>query len=148
MPKANDHTRAAITGRCYCGATTIRATQAPLIVAYCHCTDCRRVTGAPVAAFAAFDEAAVTFTPDEGRRVSVNPGVVRTFCAACGSPLAGRYDYLPGQIYIAVGVLDQADELAPQLHAHEARRLRWLHIDDDLERLATTSRSRLADPAK
>lgn len=75
-------------------------------------------------------------------------GVVRTFCAVCGSPLAGRYEYLPGQIYIAVGVIDQANDLAPLLHAHEAQRLTWLHIDDDLERFATTSRSRLADAAK
>ncbi|NQU56428.1 MAG: GFA family protein [Rhodospirillales bacterium] len=148
MTKADDDNLTAITGRCYCGATTIRATQSPRAIAYCHCTDCRRVTGAPVAAFAAFDEAVVTFSPDEGRRVAANPGVTRTFCAVCGSPLTGRYEYLPGQVYIAVGVLDQASDLAPQLHAHESQRLTWLHIDDDLERFATTSRSRLANAAK
>jgi hypothetical protein len=64
------------------------------------------VTGAPVAAFAAFDEVAVTFTPDQGRKVAASPGVTRTFCAVCGSPQTGRYDYLPGQVYIAVGILD------------------------------------------
>lgn len=147
MSDTTEDTGFTITGRCYCGATTIRATQRPLAVAYCHCIDCRRVTGAPVAAFAAFDETTVTFTPGDGRRVCINPGVERTFCATCGSPLSGRYRYLPGQVYIPVGVLDQAADLAPQLHAHEARRLPWLHIDDDLERIAATSRSRLADDA-
>ncbi|NRG17155.1 GFA family protein [Rhizobiales bacterium] len=132
-----------ITGRCYCGATQIRATRKPTAVAYCHCTDCRRATGAPVAAFAAFDETAVTFDPNEGRSVNPNPGVTRTFCATCGSTLAGRYAYLPGQVYIALGLLDQADDLPPQLHAHEAKRLKWLHIDDDLERIAASSRSQL-----
>ncbi|MXN65160.1 GFA family protein [Stappia sp. GBMRC 2046] len=132
-----------ITGRCYCGATQIRATQKPTAIAYCHCTDCRRATGAPVAAFAAFDETAVTFIPNEGRSVSANPGVTRTFCETCGSPLAGRYEYLPGQVYVALGVLDQADDLPPQLHAHEAHRLKWLHINDGLERIATSSRSQL-----
>ena len=44
-----------ITGRCYCGKTTIRASRPPQMVAYCHCQDCRRATGAPVAAFAAFE---------------------------------------------------------------------------------------------
>lgn len=139
---------ATITGRCYCGATIIAATQAPHTVAYCHCTDCRRVTGAPVAAFAAFDEAALTFTPDEGRRVSASPEVTRTFCSVCGSPLTGRYDYLPGKVFIAVGVLDQANCLAPQLHAHESQRLTWLHIDDELERFAKSARSQLTDAAK
>lgn len=148
MAKASDGLAMPITGRCYCGATTISATQAPQTIAYCHCIDCRRFTGAPVAAFAAFDEATVAFTPNEGRAVVVNPGVTRRFCAACGSSLAGRYDYLPGQIYIAIGVLDRAGDLAPQLHAHEAQRLTWLHIDDELDRFATTSRSRLASAAR
>jgi len=142
-------TSTVISGRCYCGATTIHATQSPRAVAYCHCTDCRRVTGAPAAAFAAFDETAVTFAPSDGRKVTVNPGVTRSFCNVCGSPLAGRYDYLPGTVYIAVGLLDQANDLAPQLHAHESQRLTWLHIDDDLRRFAGSARSRLrdADPA-
>ena len=117
----------------------------PQTIAYCHGIDCRRAAGAPVAAF---DETVVSFSPDEGRKVVANPGVVRTFCAACGSPLTGRYAYLPGQVYIAVGVLDQAGDLAPHLHAHASRRLTWLHIDDDLERFATTSRCKLADAAK
>ena len=145
MTKPDNDTVVEITGRCYCGATTISATQMPQAVAYCHCIDCRRVTGAPVAAFAAFDETAVTFTPNEGRKVTANPGVVRTFCPVCGSPIAGRYAYLPGQVYIPVGVLDQAGDLAPQLHAHESQRLTWLHIDDDLQRFATTARSELVD---
>jgi len=134
-----------ITGRCYCGATTIQADEMPQAVAYCHCVDCRRYTGAPVAAFAAFDEGSISFSPDEGHSAAVTPGVVRTFCAGCGSPIAGRYDYLPGQVYVPLGVLDQADELRPSLHGHEAQRLKWLHIEDDLERVAGTARSQLTE---
>jgi len=147
MTHPSDNPAAVITGRCYCGGISLRSTQRPHTVAFCHCADCRRVTGAPVAAFAAFDEAAVTFSPNEGRSVTVNPGVERLFCPDCGSPLAGRYDYLPGQIYISIGILDQAGELAPQLHAHASERLSWLHIDDGLERFETSSRTRLADAA-
>lgn len=132
-----------ITGRCYCGATRLQAAALPSTVAYCHCTDCRRVTGAPVAAFAAFDSAAVTFSPNEGRAVRVNPGVTRSFCENCGSPLAGRYDYLPDMVYIALGLLDQADDIPPELHAHVDDRLTWLHIRDDLERHPGSARSRL-----
>lgn len=132
-----------LTGRCYCGATKVFATEEPKAVTYCHCDDCRRVTGAPVAAFAAFDNATVSFEPNEGRSVTVNHGVTRTFCEACGSPLTGRYDYLPGMVYIALGVLDQADELTPQFHAHESNRLPWLKIDDKCKRVATSAREAL-----
>lgn len=121
--------------------------QPPLTVAYCHCQDCRRATGAPVAAFAAFAEGDVTFEPDEGRKAAVASGATRTFCAGCGSPLTGRFGYLPGQVYVPIGLLDQAGDLAPQVHGHEAQRLPWLHIEDDLERFSASSRSRLRDPA-
>lgn len=132
-----------LTGRCYCGASTIQATALPKAVTYCHCNDCRRITGAPVAAFAAFDEATIAITPSEGRQVSRVPGVKRTFCATCGSGLTGRYDYLPGTVYVAIGLFDQADLVAPQMHAHVANQLCWLDIQDDLDRHTGSARSQL-----
>ena len=134
-----------LTGRCYCGSITFKTTQEPQTVAYCHCDDCRRATGGPVAAFAAMDETAVTFSPDEGRRIAANPGVARTFCADCGSSLTGRYDYLPGQVYISLGVIDQANDLEPKIHSHESERFTLLRIDDDLERVAATARAEIKD---
>lgn len=134
---------AVITGRCYCGATTFQATEPPVAVAYCHCTDCRRVTGAPVAAFAAFRTTKLTFSPHAGRRVSITPGVTRTFCETCGSPLSGRYAYLPDTVYVALGLIDQAHALPPERHAHEANRLVWLHIEDELARHPGSARSEL-----
>jgi len=131
------------TGRCYCGRIGMRAKRAPEIVAWCHCADCRRFTGAPAAAFAGFAESAVRFDPDEGRVVSPVPGVRRSFCPECGSPLASRFEYLPDQVYVPLGVIDQADELEPTLHSYEARRLPWLHIQDTAERFETSSRARL-----
>jgi len=81
-----------LTGQCFCGASTIVATQRPETVVYCHCIDCRRATGAPITAFAAFDAGAVTFTPNEGKSVSVVKGAARSFCEGCGSSLSGRYE--------------------------------------------------------
>ncbi len=132
-----------VTGRCYCGAIDLQSRIPPRTVTYCHCSDCRRVTGAPVAAFAAFDEADVLFRPDSGKRVEINPGVIRTFCANCGTPLTGRYDYLPGAVYIPVGVLDQASEYAPNLHSHESNRLSWMNIVDDCKRCPGSARDKL-----
>ncbi|MEL7347769.1 MAG: GFA family protein [Pseudomonadota bacterium] len=131
-----------ITGRCYCGAVRVEAAAAPLTVAYCHCTDCRRWTGAPVAAFAAFDASAVQILPDPGP-VTVVPGVDRWFCRICGSPLAARFDYLPGQIYVPLGILDQAAEIEPQMHAHADAQLPWLHLADGLPREAASARGAL-----
>lgn len=114
------------TGRCYCGAHTISATTLPAQVAICHCGDCRRVSGAAVPAFAAFDIAHVTIAPDPHQGIQVTQGVRRWFCKQCGSPLAATFEYLPGQIYIPVGVLDFAADLNPDLHCHSAAMLSWL----------------------
>lgn len=132
-----------ITGRCYCGARAFRASTLPKVVTYCHCCDCRRVSGAPVAAFAAFEPAKVQFAPPLGSGISVNPGVTRWFCERCGSPVAARYDYLPDMIYISLGLIDQADSLPPEMHAHSHNTLCWLNIKDDLPRESASSRDRL-----
>jgi len=145
MSRKNANPSIVLTGRCYCGRTRFSTTQEPQTVAYCHCDSCRRSTGGPVAAFAALDEQAVTFFPNEGHSVSVNPGVTRTFCAGCGSSLTGRYDYLPGQVYISLGVIDQANDLVPKIHSHDSERFTWLHINDDIERMASTARTKIND---
>nr|WP_255599295.1 GFA family protein [Hasllibacter sp. MH4015] len=132
-----------ITGRCYCGRTQVSATARPRTVTYCHCTDCRRLSGAPVAAFASFAPHQVTFTPSRGPRKSFAKGVSRWFCPDCGTALCATYDYLPDQLYVPIGLLDQAAELAPASHSHADSALPWLHIADDLPRDSASGRDRL-----
>ena len=117
----------------------IEISAAPETVCYCHCVDCRRITGAPVAAFACFPAESVRVRPEPGRR-SAFDGVRRRTCPACGSPLTAEFDYLPGQIYVPVGVIDDASDLAPEMHAHANRCLPWLKIEDDLPRQEGTAR--------
>ncbi|WP_252946025.1 GFA family protein [Oceanicola sp. 502str15] len=136
----------AFAGRCYCGDCQITARSEPEAVSWCHCADCRRLTGAPAAAFAAFPEEAVTLTPTP-TPLEATPGVTRWACPRCGSALAARFSYLPGQLYLPLGVLDAADSLAPALHSHHASRLSWLHIADDAPRHAGTARDALSDEA-
>ena len=132
-----------LSGRCYCGASSVLATQKPETVVYCHCADCRRSTGAPIAAFAAFDADKVTFSPSEGKPVTVVEGATRRFCEGCGTTMSGRYDYLPGQVYIPIGVFDDPKGFAPEVHAHASAAVPWLHIDDDLPRFDHSARTQL-----
>ena len=134
---------ATVTGRCYCGAVSIAATAPPQTVTYCHCEDCKRWTGAPAPAFAAFARISLNLMP-EPQPVSHAPGVKRWFCAACGSALAATFDYLPGQVYVPLGVLDQAADMPPSLHCHAGSALPWLHIDDDLPRADASGRNVLS----
>lgn len=120
---------------------------APDMIAYCHCDDCRRLSGAPVAAFAAFATEALAVDPPLGAGVSHTPGVRRWFCTKCGTQIGASYAYLPGQIYVPVGVFDQVADLAPELHAHAGSQVPWLSIDDDLPRYMESSRDALQTPS-
>ena len=114
-----------------------------MVVTYCHCNDCRRLSGAPVAAFAGFATKKVSFDPplDAGR--SHFEGVTRWFCEACGTQLAARYDYLPDQLYTPIGLWDQANRLPPARHAHHGSKLSWLELTDDLPRDNDSARAAL-----
>lgn len=134
-----------ITGRCYCGAVLLRSKAPPLTVAYCHCADCRRWNGAPLPAFAAFNVADLTATPDQGAGISHTQGVTRWNCQSCGSPLMARFEYLPDQVYVPLGLLDQAAELPPALHCHADAAYPWLHVQDTAPRITGTARDTLND---
>ncbi|MEL7099908.1 MAG: GFA family protein [Pseudomonadota bacterium] len=109
-----------------------------LKAAYCHCSDCRRITGAPVAAFGAYGT--VQIVPPVAPKSFV-AGVERWACPACGSALAATYDYLPDQTYVPLGILDNPP--APQMHCHAESAVAWLHIDDDLPRHGASGRGAL-----
>ncbi|MEL7213913.1 MAG: GFA family protein [Pseudomonadota bacterium] len=117
----------------------------PQTVAYCHCADCRRVSGAPVSAFAAFAPDDLTIMPAPETSVSVAPGVTRWFCPTCGSHLKAHYAYLPDQVYVPVGLFDQAASLAPESHSHHGEKLPWLCLTDTLAKSDGSGRARLGD---
>lgn len=121
----------------------MEATAPPQTVSYCHCVDCRRWTGAPVAAFAQFETDHLTLHPDPGPGFSAAEGVRRWSCPTCGSPPAATFDYLPGHAYVPIGILDTAAGHPPALHSHAASQLPWLHLSDDLPRSDASARDAL-----
>ncbi len=131
-----------LSGQCYCGRVRLSADTDPLVVAYCHCSDCRRWTGSPLPAFAAIPVSDLTINPNIEEREH-SPGVHRRHCPDCGSALTARFSYLPDQVYLPIGILDQAAKLAPSLHCHADKALPWLHVADDLPRTTGSARDRL-----
>lgn len=113
------------------------------MVTYCHCADCCRISGAPVAAFAAFDEGAVHITGSLRQAKGRSDDAQRMFCAECGTPVWARYAYLPGQLYVSLGCFDDAEAFPPTRHSHASACPSWLRIADDLDRSAGTGRDAL-----
>ncbi len=100
-----------LTGRCLCGDVRWTARAAPKLVHHCHCTMCRRWTGAAFATLVWFERSDVDWqgAPHCFRS---SPIAVRSHCARCGTPLALAYD---GRTTLALvaGTLDEPERIAP-----------------------------------
>jgi hypothetical protein len=116
-------------GRCLCGAVTFQAKGPAKWTGYCHCDSCRRHTGAPVSAFAGFERSAVTFNEGPLARFASSLGVLRGFCAQCGSTMTYEGDRWPSEIHFHIGVFDDPESFAPQGHAFPEERLSWLGLE-------------------
>ena len=123
-------------GGCACGAVRCRAAGKPKWVAHCHCRDCRRNTGTALVTWAGFPAERFAF---EGapQAFHSSPGVVRRFCAACGTPLTYESARWPGEIHLLVGTLDDPAALTPAAHVYVAHQVPWLKLADGLPRFET-----------
>lgn len=115
-------------GGCLCGAVRYRAAGEPLWVVYCHCRDCRRSIGAPVAAYAGFPAERVIFTAGAPAAYASSPGVARRFCGRCGTPISYEGERWAGEIHLHVATFDAPETLSPTREVFTRERLPWLHL--------------------
>jgi hypothetical protein len=123
-----------ITGGCLCGTIRYRLKDDPIWVAYCHCQSCRRATGAPVTAYAGFRTGQLSYLATAPAQFHSSPGVTRSFCDRCGTPLSFEGERWPDQVHIHVGTVDQPELLQPQSHVFFSEHVAWLEIADQLPR--------------
>lgn len=122
-------------GSCLCGAVTFEAKGQPKFVAHCHCPSCRKATGAAFATFAGFPGDKVTIAGESLVRRESSPGVTRSFCGHCGSPMAYESEAWAGEVHLLVALFDDPEAFPPKAHVHVKTRLEWLHIADGLPQL-------------
>lgn len=74
---------------CRCGSVQVRLSDAPIVQFYCHCDDCRAVTGGAFLPIALFPADAVTVSggPTSTWTYKTLP---RTRCSTCGTLLFGE----------------------------------------------------------
>ena len=126
-------------GGCLCGAIRYRATARPIRGVICHCSMCRRHSGAPALAFVHFPEAAFAWLSAEPQWYPSSKNAARGFCPACGSTLAMREEVLPDRVQICVGSLDEPQRARMDDHVWTRNRVSWFDIRDNLPRFAQSS---------
>lgn len=127
------------TGHCLCGGIQYQFDGDPVVVLHCHCESCRRQTSAPVATFVMVPRSALRFTRGEPKSYVSSPGVRRSFCAECGSPIAYETERRADIVDLYAGTLTDPGTVAATRHVHAEEQLGWFEMLDDLPRYAQGS---------
>ena len=125
------------TGKCLCGDVTIQVSGEPVMQGNCHCTDCKKNTGAAYATILFFKDEQVSFLSGETNsfQYSADSGNKKTkeFCTKCGSLVYGINTGRPGIKSIYIGVLDDGSFASPQFNVYTTRALPFVPIDESLD---------------
>ena len=127
------------SGGCLCGSVRYEVWGKPAGVGYCHCRFCQLALGAPVNAWAAFEEHLVKFFGEPPSIYESSDIAYRGFCGKCGTSI---FTVLTGddgtRFYsLRLATLDDPENYPPSLHFGVESKLPWLEINDDLPRICT-----------
>jgi hypothetical protein len=124
----------ALAGSCLCGGVRFELTEPFRRAGYCHCSRCRKHSGAgalvqgrvPRAGFRLLAGADLirVWRPPDG-------GAVKAFCAVCGSSLFGGTWPDGEEVSVRLGALDGDPGIRPQDHAFVDSRAPWAVLPDD-----------------
>ena len=121
-----------LKGGCLCGQVRYEADGAPFHPTICHCGTCRRAAGAPMVAWFSVPRSEYRLVAGEPARYASSPGVVRTFCPRCGTPLTFETEQFPDEVDVTMASLDDPEAVPPADHTRVATQLSWVRLDDGL----------------
>lgn len=121
-----------IKGGCNCGSIRYEMSSEVQHHTLCHCSDCRKATGAPAVSWALVSKDQIHIT---GKPVAYesSPGTYRSFCGACGTSLFYTNEAIfPGMIDVQSATLDEPDALPLMAQIQTAERIGWMADLKDL----------------
>jgi hypothetical protein len=127
----------AATGKCLCGAVKFLILEKLAPVGFCHCSQCRRVsgTGSNAVLNVRRDRFAWVAGEEQLQRFSTATGWTTVFCGQCGCPMPqptadGK------RVFVPAGALDGDPQLQISGHIFTGEMPAWIKICDDSPRFA------------
>lgn len=123
---------ATLRGKCLCGAVQYAVADAFAYALNCHCSNCRRATGAAFKPFAGIARSALKLTEGDDRLLMYGDETNHdAHCARCGSML---YSVVRDGAYVHVplGTLVDPPSIRPGAHIFVGSKAPWFTITDDL----------------
>ena len=132
MPPEENVRPRSLAGSCFCGAVHYAVADAFAYAVNCHCSNCRRTTGAAFKPVAGIANDQFRVTRGAGNLLIYGePANNDTHCATCGSLLFsvvrdGAFVHVP------MGTLVDAPSIRPDRHIFVGSKAPWFTITDDL----------------
>ncbi|HSS65619.1 MAG TPA: GFA family protein [Gammaproteobacteria bacterium] len=126
-------------GGCLCGAVRYRSTAPPLRGVICHCSMCRKHSGAPILAFVHFPKNAFRWLKGQPVKYRSSRFAQRGFCSVCGSTLSMHEDVLDDRVQVVLGSLDDPGRVRVDDHVWTQEKISWFEIADRLPRFPQSS---------
>lgn len=116
-----------MTGGCHCGAIRYAVEGDALTHALCHCTDCRRHSGAPMVGWTMYPETSVKLTKGSPKIYRSSEHGRRHFCPDCGTGIFYfNAQVLPGIIDVQSATYDEPAAIPARIHIQVADRISWM----------------------
>ncbi len=129
----------ALTGACLCGSVRFAIAPGGVFDAgWCHCRQCRHMTGTAALAFTNVAPASFSVTDGAPKRFPSSALGSRVFCGDCGSPLFFAPVDDTTHVGVNVGCLDHPEDpsVRPRFHMFDTERLCWFDADPVAPRFA------------
>jgi len=117
---------------CLCGEIEFQVTGLFGEVRYCHCSQCRKVTGTAFSANAKVERCHWRIIKGDGfiTEYEQAPGIFRAFCGKCGSPLYSRLDREPNHIRVRLGSFHDPEGVNVTGHVWVSSKASWFDIPE------------------
>ena len=122
-----------LNGGCRCGAVRYRVRGRLASSSICFCRSCRVSGGAQSVAWLTVSVDSLDWSARQPKRYRSSPGVTRSFCADCGTPLSYQHDSVPATIDLTTATLDRPEDVPPTRETWLSDKLTWAASNEDLE---------------
>jgi hypothetical protein len=120
-------------GSCWCGGVAFEVAEPFIMLSFCHCTSCKRISGGVGTAngrartewieVTEGRELLTTYQPDEGS--------AKTFCSRCGSNIFGGGWPHSEECSVRLSSIDEGLEQRPEAHIFTRSVAPWETLPDD-----------------
>jgi len=121
-------------GKCLCEGIQFSVAGSFGEVRYCHCSQCRRVTGSAFSANAkiSIESWSISGGQELIQEYESKPGIYRAFCSKCGTPVYSKLLSDPQNIRVRLGSFETVKEVNITGHVWVSSKAPWYSIVEDL----------------